>query len=117
MSNYQYKIAVVGPTDVTSIFRSTGATIFEADTGESALAILKDIKKQTQNPEGSQDRYAIVVILERLVAEIRPEDYEKVAFGSLPAIIAVPGFEGSSGVSMEKLARLAEKAVGSNILN
>jgi len=110
-------MAVIGPTDVTSIFRSTGATILHADTGDQALVLLKDIKRKTLNSDVSGEKYAVVVILEKLVADIRPEDYEKVSFGSLPAVISVPGFEGATGVSMNKLARLAEKAIGSNILN
>lgn len=114
MSSDTYKIAVIGPASVTSIFRATGAHVFNATTGEEALTILKEIKKETVDAIDSA--YAVVVILENLVADIRVEDYEKVTLGSLPAVVAVPGFEGSSGVGIEKLARLAQKAVGSNIL-
>jgi len=110
-----YKIAIIGPKDIVSVFKSTGADVFSADYGHEALEILRTIRKQTQgNTEG--DRYASVILLENLRREIKDDDYDKAVQGALPAVIVVPGLSGSTGESMKKLRKLAERAVGMDIL-
>jgi hypothetical protein len=43
-------------------------------------------------------------------------EYAKVVEGVLPAVVLLPGPEGSSGFAIERLRRLAEQAVGSAII-
>lgn len=110
-----YKIAIIGPETITSLFTSVGADVFVAHTGEEATEALFRIKTQTEDTT-STSRYAVALVIESLYAEISADDLERLSRGSLPSIIAVPGIEGSTGASLEKLKRLAEQAVGSNIL-
>lgn len=112
----KYRIAIIGPENVTSLFKSVGADVFVAHTGEEATDALKEIKASTDDPESTK-RYAVALILESLYTALKEEDLQKLSRGSLPSIISVPGLEGSSGAALQKLGRLAEQAVGSNILN
>lgn len=110
----KYGIGIVGPKDVVSVFKATGADVFEASTGSEAFEVLRQIKRDTQSTEDVK-KFAVVMIIESLLQEISDDDYEKVASGALPAIVAIPGLEGATGVSKEKLRKLAEKAIGSDI--
>jgi vacuolar-type H+-ATPase subunit F/Vma7 len=48
--------------------------------------------------------------------DIPQDEMDKVSSGALPAIVALPGIEGSHGAGVAKLKRLAERAIGSDIL-
>ena len=62
-----------------------------------------------------ESTYAIVFVMEDIIKEMSPEDYAKLSSGALPAIIPLPGSRGSSGFGNEKIRRIVEKAVGSDI--
>lgn len=111
----EYKIAIVGPSDTVSGFKALGVDSFQAQTAEEALEQLKVIKKQTLDPTSST-KYAVVCIIEDLVTLVDQAEYAKVVEGPLPAVVLLPGPEGSSGFAIERLRRLAEKAVGSAII-
>jgi V/A-type H+-transporting ATPase subunit F len=111
----QYKIAIVGPTDMVSGFRALGVEAIDAQTGEAALEELRRIKKLTLDP-ASDVKYAVVCVIEDLLTNIDPAEYAKVVSGPLPAVIVLPGPEGSKGVAIARLRRLAEQAVGSAII-
>ncbi|MCA9354281.1 MAG: hypothetical protein KC877_02050 [Candidatus Kaiserbacteria bacterium] len=111
----EYKIAIVGPEDTVSGFRALGATAFPARTADEALEQLRAIKKQTLDPE-SDTKYAIVCVIEDLIALVDQHEYAKVVDGPLPAVVPLPGPEGSSGFAVERLRSLAEKAVGAAII-
>ncbi|PIQ91449.1 MAG: V-type ATP synthase subunit F [Parcubacteria group bacterium CG11_big_fil_rev_8_21_14_0_20_39_22] len=115
MSNIEYKIAVVGPKSVVSIFKSVGADVFSVENGDKAVEILKKIKKDTASGIAGR-KYATVVLLESIAKDIKSEEYEKVSEGDLPAVVVVPGIEGSSGMTFLKLKKMAERAVGMDIL-
>ncbi|MDP3996307.1 MAG: V-type ATP synthase subunit F [bacterium] len=112
----EHKLAIIGPKKIVSVFKATGADIFEAEDAGNAVLIIRDIKKKMESGEDGSPKYAVVVIIEKLLREIREEDYEKISRGALPAIVAIPGLEGSSGEAIEKLKKLAERAVGMAII-
>jgi V/A-type H+/Na+-transporting ATPase subunit F len=114
-TNSEYKIAIVGPKDTVSGFKALGVEAFDAQTAEEALQQLKTIKQQTLDPESS-NKYAVVCIIEDLVTLVDQTEYAKVVEGALPAVVLLPGPEGSSGFVIERLRRLAEQAVGSAII-
>ena len=111
----EYKIAIVGPLDTVSGFKALGVDSFQAQTAEEALEQLRVIKKQTLDPD-SDTKYAVVCIIEDLVTLVDQKEYAKVVEGPLPAVVLLPGPEGSSGFAIERLRGLAEKAVGSAII-
>ena len=114
-TNTEYKIAIVGPEDTVSGFKALGVQAFPAQTAEEAMEQLRTIKKLTVDPE-SAIKYAIVCIIEDLVTLVDQAEYAKVVEGALPAVVLLPGPEGSSGFAVERLRRLAERAVGSAII-
>jgi V/A-type H+-transporting ATPase subunit F len=111
----EYKIAIVGPLDTVSGFKALGVDSFQAATADEALEQLRTIKQMTLDPD-STTKYAIVCIIEDLVTLVDQAEYAKVVEGALPAVVLLPGPEGSSGFAIERLRRLAEKAVGSSII-
>ena len=113
--NTEYKIAIVGPEDTVSGFKALGVETFDAQTSEEVLAHLKSIKDQTLDLE-SENKYAIVCVIEDLVTTVDQSEYAKVVEGPLPAVVLLPGPEGSKGFAIERLRRLAEQAVGSAII-
>ena len=115
MENQEYKIAIIGPSDTVSGFRALGVEAFDAQSGKSALDKLREIKAETIDLD-SPIKYAVVCIIEDLLTDIDPAEYAKVVSGPLPAVIMLPGPKGSSGVAIERLRSLAEKAVGSAII-
>ncbi|NCN12066.1 hypothetical protein GW937_01970 [Candidatus Kaiserbacteria bacterium] len=111
----EYKIAIIGPENTVSGFRALGVESFPAHTGEEAMHQLKSIKQMTIDPT-SPSKYAVVCIIEELMLQVDQSEYAKVADGPLPAVVILPGQEGSKGFAIERLRRLAEKAVGSAII-
>ena len=111
-----YKVAIVGPKQVISGFKALGVTPFDASSSEEALEILfklkKDVEEQTEG-----ERFACAILIESLAKEIPADDMEKLMKGALPAIVLLPGVEGSDGAGVRKLKGLAEKAVGSDVLS
>ena len=111
-----YKVAIIGPKDIISGFKALGVVPFNAHTGEEALVILKKIKKDIDENKTDTDLYATVLIIENIMEEIPKDDKERLSHGALPAILALPGLEGSQGAGVAKLKSLAERAIGSDIL-
>lgn len=113
-TNNTYKIAIIGPNETVSGFKALGVESFPALTGEEALEQLRAIKKMADAEVPVV--YAIVCIIEDLLVDIDQAEYAKVVSGALPAVVMLPGPEGSKGVAIARLRRLAEQAVGSAII-
>ena len=101
-----YKIAVMGDYDSIYGFAALGLDTFPVTTGEQATAILRKI---------AADSHAVIYITEALAAELQDE-LEVYKTQQLPAIILIPGREGSLGLGQNALKEAVERAVGTNIL-
>lgn len=101
-----YKIAVLGDKDSVLGFRALGLDVFPADGAEQARPILHRLAK-----EG----YAIIYLTEQLAAGLGPE-MARYKDELTPAIILVPGKEGSLGIGMDNIKTAVERAVGADIL-
>jgi V/A-type H+-transporting ATPase subunit F len=111
----QHDIAIIGPKDIVLGFKAIGVHTFFASNAEETLTHLQELK--VQNLEGSElPRYAIIFILESHAKAIPEDEYKKITADALPAVIALPGPEGSTGFGLERLGQIVEKAIGSNIL-
>lgn len=108
-----YKIAIIGPKDAIIGFSALGVTPFEAYTAEDALAVLRNMKKEIM--EGKAECFAIVLMIEDLMKEFPKDEYAKLTREALPAVISVPGIHGATGFGEEKVRRMVEQAVGSDI--
>ncbi len=110
-----YRIAIVGPADTVSGFKALGVDAFDATDATEALAQLRHLK-QVGRDTSEQTPYAIVCVIEEVLRGVDQAEYAKVVSGALPAVVVLPGPEGSQGVALMRLRRLAEQAVGSAII-
>lgn len=135
MSNSDYKIAIVGPKKVVSGFKSLGVDAFNAEDAENAVAVIRELRAKGKDdlparlPERERSQtgdaqagstetpYAVVIVTENLVSNMSEDDYARITKGALPALVVLPGLEGSTGQSKKKLKELTERAVGSDILS
>ena len=114
----KYKLAIVGSKEAIAGFTLLGADPVPASTSAEALSVLERLKKETQIDSHGVERntYAIVFVTEDLASGLSPEDEKKLARGALPAIIPLPSHQGSTGYGLQRLKRIVERAVGSDIL-
>ena len=112
-----HSVAIIGPGAIISGFRALGVTPFNVEEGEQALEILRQIKKDIEENTPDTQKFAVVIIIESIAKDIPKEDMDKISKGALPAIVELPGLERSHGAGVAKLKRLAEKAIGSDILD
>jgi V/A-type H+/Na+-transporting ATPase subunit F len=113
-----YKTAIVGARDAVAGFALLGVDIVPVESEVEAVEQLLRLKKETQTDENDKEynAYAIIFITEDLAGGISPDDEKKLAKGALPAIIPLPSHQGSTGYGMQRLRRIVERAVGSDIL-
>ena len=89
-------------------FKALGLDTFPAETLEEARAILRDITRE-------EEQYAIIYVEENL-AEGLSHEIDKCKDQPTPAIILIPGRDGSMGLGLSALQAAVERAVGTNIL-
>ena len=102
-----HKIGIIGERDSVLGFMALGLSVREAETAEKAGAALHEMAKSGE--------YAIIYITEAY-AEALEAEIAKYKDTPLPAIIAIPGREGSRGYGMASIKTAVEKAVGADIL-
>lgn len=101
-----HRISVIGDKDSILAFKAAGFSVFEANSAEEAEKILHAIAK---------DNYGVIYITEQIAAKI-PLALHMYREHRIPAIIPIPGNQGSLGIGMDNIRKLVEKAVGANIL-
>ena len=58
----------------------------------------------------------MIIVFEKLLEGILPDEYEKLNEGALPALLTVPDLKEDSVQKIDKLKILTQKAIGSDIL-
>ena len=101
-----YKIAVLGDRESVIGFKALGLSTFEVQSIDEAKETLHQIAKEN---------YAIIYITEQIASAI-PEDVAKYQDNVTPAVILIPGKDGSLGIGLTALQTAVEKAVGADIL-
>ena len=89
-------------------FKALGLDTFPVASAEEAVKVLRSITRE-------RDDYAILYIEEDLAAQMEHE-IDKFKDSPTPAIILIPGREGSLGLGLNALRSAVERAVGTNIL-
>ena len=105
-----YKIAVIGSPDTVIGFKALGLDTFPVRQPEEAHKIFRTITKADQ-----PDEYAIIYLEENL-AEALKADIDRFKDSPRPAVILIPGKDGSLGLGQSALQAAVERAVGVNIL-
>ena len=114
----KYKTAIVGSRDAIAGFSLLGVDIVPVESPTEAVEQLLKLKKEKRADERGIEvnTYAIIFITEDLAEGISPDDEKKLSRGALPAIIPLPSHQGSTGYGLQRLKRIVERAVGSDIL-
>jgi V/A-type H+-transporting ATPase subunit F len=110
---HSYRIAIIGPQDTVAGLAALGVEAFHAT---SAPEVLTQLRRVTAAGEAGAPTYAIVCIIEELVADIDPDEFQKLTRAPLPAVVLLPGPRGSRGASLARLRKLAEQAIGSPVI-
>ncbi|MBQ7435219.1 MAG: V-type ATP synthase subunit F [Oscillospiraceae bacterium] len=103
------KIAVIGGRDTVMGFKALGLDTFPAENASEAGKILRQLTHE------SEEEYAIIYIEETFAQQLSSE-IAKFKDSPSPAIILIPGREGSIGLGLQALHDAVERAVGTNIL-
>lgn len=101
-----YKIGVIGDKQSVQGFRAVGLDVFDCSNADEAKHTLHKIVK---------DDYAIIYITEKICNGIMDEINEFKGM-RIPAIIPIPGLDGSLGIGVSNIKKAVEKAVGADIL-
>ena len=89
-------------------FKALGLETYPAANAQEASQILRSLTRE-------HDDYAILYIEENLAAQLQNE-INKFKDSPTPAIILIPGRDGSMGLGLTALRSAVERAVGTNIL-
>jgi len=103
-----YRIAVIGSPDTILGFRALGLETFAA-SGEN------DTKQTFRKLAGSDEKYGVIYIEEKL-ADFLSSEIDAVRDRLYPAVILIPGRDGSRGLGVETLRETVIRAVGADIL-
>ncbi len=102
----EYKIAALGDRDSVLGFRALGLDVFPVEDVEEAKAALRRL---------ARENYAIVYLTEGCAKDMAPE-IARYKDALTPAVILIPGREGSLGIGMDAVKTAVERAVGADIL-
>lgn len=99
------KIAIIGNADSVLAFKAGGADAYGAKNAAEAKEKLKEIAA----------KYSVIFITDDLTAEM--DGYlKRFSETAYPIVLPVPGKNGSSGYSAQKLKERSERALGIDIL-
>lgn len=101
-----YKIAVLGDRDSVMGFKVLGLDVFPAENIDEARHTLHRLAKET---------YAVIYLTEQLAVSLEAE-IARYKDNLTPAIILIPGKEGSLGIGMKSISKTVERAIGADIL-
>jgi V/A-type H+-transporting ATPase subunit F len=102
-----YKIGVVGERDAVLAFLSLGMTVKAVESPEEAMKAVDGM---------AREGYGVIFLTETTAKTIE-ETIERYKNLMLPAIILIPGSQGSLGIGLSRVRRNVEKAVGVDILS
>lgn len=104
---FMYKIGVVGEKDAVIAFLALGLTVKAVESPEEAMKAVDGM---------ARDGYGIIFVTETVAKDIE-ETISRYKNEMLPAIILIPGSNGSLGIGMANIKENVEKAVGVDILS
>ncbi len=101
-----YNVAVIGDRETVIGFKAIGLKVCYADNEAEAKEQLTRLAKENT---------AVIYITDDLAQKLSAEiaEYSKLP---LPAIILIPGKDGSNGVALANVSKSVERAVGADIL-
>ena len=101
-----YRIGVIGDADSVLGFQALGLDVCPVKDLDQARQAIHRMAKEN---------YAILYLTEQLAVKL-PAELERYQDALTPAIILIPGKEGSLGIGMDNVKKFVERAVGADIL-
>lgn len=101
-----YKIAVLGDRESVMGFTALGFDAYPAESRDEAAELLNRL---------AGENYAVIYITEQLASGLEDE-ISKYTDSITPAVILIPGKEGTLGIGMRGVHTAVERAVGADIL-
>ena len=101
-----WRIAVIGDWESVMGFQALGLDTYPVTSPEEAREKIRELAKSD---------CAVIYLTERLAVAL-PDVVSRYKDEMRPAIILIPGREGSLGVGKENIQRAIERAVGADIL-
>jgi len=102
-----YKIGIVGDKDSVLGFMAVGFDVYPVSDYQEAA---KKIDKM------AGEGYGVIFITEQIAEGLR-ETLDKYKDSLVPAIIPIPGTQGSLGLGLKNIRKSIERAVGADILS
>ena len=106
-----FKIAVLGDRDSVLGFKALGLDTFSVEEVDEARQTLHRLAKPAG---GVPSEYAIIYVTEQLAQSIQA-DIDRYKTAVTPAVILIPGKNGSLGLGARALQSAVERAVGADI--
>ena len=107
---HKHRIAAIGPYDVISLFKAFDIDCFDATNQDEVVETLEMLK------EKEDPKYAVIFVPESILKGLDRKLYAKITVGSLPTVTPIPLLKADDSASAENIRRLAERAIGSDIL-
>lgn len=101
------KIAVIGDSESVTAFLAIGASVHSVTDEYQAADVLRKLAKT--------DEYAVILVTENYAAKMEAL-MQKLKEQPYPAVLSIPGANGSNGFGLAGLKKDVEKAVGVDIL-
>lgn len=102
-----YKMGIIGERDSVLGFMALGFAVHEVNDAKEAIATLHALVRS--------EEYAVILITENYAMQME-EAIDLYKEAPLPAIVSIPGKEGSLGYGMNNIRDAVERAVGADIL-
>lgn len=103
---YMYKIGVLGDKDSVLGFKALGLDVFPVSQSEEASRLINKM---------ARENYALIFVTEPVAKDIE-ETIERYKSSPFPAIILIPGNQGSLGIGIQEIKNSVEKAIGADII-
>lgn len=100
------KIAVIGDKDSILAFKAVGVDVYPVRNEFDSADTLKKLART----------YAVIFITEDIAEKI-PDVLKRYKTRPYPAVIPIPGAQGSTGLGMKGISDDVEKAIGTDILS
>ena len=105
----KYSISVIGKKEEILAFKGIGVDTFFANTSGEVEELLLRFRKD------KSVTYAVIFLSEELFQEISKDVLDRVTKEALPAIVPLPGINGSTGFGDLRMREFVKQAVGSDI--
>lgn len=112
-----YKFAVIGNVSSVKLYQALGAETYAVTTLDGARAQAESLFRAARDDENKTPIYAVVFVEEDYYKQFPEDLIEKFSRKALPAVIPVPSpASGDDNFATNRLRKIVERAVGSDIL-